>query len=75
MPKMQEDGLEIRKKWGVGQLEFSVTAIPVSGRSLYTKLLIRTEKSSIECTMNDYNVQTPRKDPSTSTNITFPISG
>lgn len=48
---------------GGGQLEFSVTAIPASGKSLYTKLLIRTEKSSIECTMNDYNVQTPRKNP------------
>lgn len=74
MPKMQEDGLEITKKWGGGQLEFSVNAIPASGKS-HLLIHVRTEKSSIECTLNDYNVQTTRKNPSTSTNITFPISG
>lgn len=65
------------KEMGVGQLEVSVPLTPqhqVNPFIQRLQLLIRMEKSSIECTMNEDNVQTPRKKPSTSTNLTFPIS-
>lgn len=35
---------------------------------------VNTEKSSVECAVNDKSVQWPRKNHSTSTNITLPVS-
>lgn len=50
---------------GVGQLEFEIRPChPGIRQSLYTKdAVVNTEKSSIECTMNDDSVRTPHKNP------------
>lgn len=59
---------------GLGQLEFDIHVILVSGKSHYTKdAAVNKEKSSVECTSNDDSVSTPRKNPSTSTNTILPV--
>lgn len=55
---------------GLDQLEFDIRVILASGKSHYTKdAAVNKDKSSVECTLNDDSVSTPRKNPSTSTNI------
>lgn len=49
------------------QLDFSASPPYTKDSAVYT------EKISIECTMNDDSVRTPRKNPSTSTNFSLPI--
>lgn len=54
------------EKIGMGKLVFEIRpfVIPASGKPLYTKdAVVNTEKSSIECTMNDDSVRTPHKNP------------
>lgn len=70
---MQKEGLEIKKIIGSGSVRvFRPLAIPASGTTAYTKdAAVNAEKSSVECSMNNDSVRTPRKNPYTSTNITL----
>lgn len=62
----------LEKNGGGSVRVFRHLAIPALGTSPYTKdAAVNTEKSSVECTVNDDSVRTPRKNPSTSTNITL----
>lgn len=72
--KMQEDGLQIRRKWGGSVGVFGPLDIPISGTPTYTKdPAVGTKQFSVECTVNDNRVQTPCKNPSTYTNIKLPV--
>lgn len=62
--------IDYQKKWEWDRV-FRSFAIPASGTSPYTKVAsFTTDKSSVNCTVNDESVRTPRKNPS-STNITL----
>lgn len=53
-------------------LFFRLLAIPPSGMYPYTKdTAVNTGMSSVECTLTDYSVRTPRKNPSTSLFLLF----
>lgn len=61
MPILQEAVLYITKNMGGSVKVFHSLAIPAPSTCPYAN--VNTEKSSIECTMNDDSVRTPHKNP------------